>query len=92
MTHTQRNYAQEVVTDIRAETIPNLRVAERALAQADKLRAVNAGLLAALQNYRAYAGCGCSIPEIQSGHKIGCMLPQLDEEADAAIARAMEAK
>lgn len=47
--NTQRNYANEVLADTIAGVVPNQSVAERACAQADELREVNADLVAALQ-------------------------------------------
>ena len=76
MTHTQRNYASEVLADAMAGQLPNLSVAERACSDVERLREINAELLAALQKIADF-----------TEHEVG-LSGTLGDIACAAISRA----
>ena len=77
---TQRKYADEVLADALAGVVPNASVAERACAQVDALRALNAELLAALHDMVHYD----DLPEAEQAPAMA--------KARAAIAKAQEGK
>ena len=88
---TQRKYADEVLADALAGVVPNASVAERACAQVDALRAINAELLAVLQDF-----CKRVLPphgdgdERIVGQAFGERMQMTYRRARALIAKAQE--
>lgn len=78
----QRQYANEVLADTIAGIMPNLSVTQRACAQVEELRAVNAELLAALADLIAVAVCAKGRHYTRFGEPIA--------KARAAIAKSVQ--
>ena len=77
----ERNYVAEVLADLRAGETPNLATAERAEAEIDRLKALNADLLAELE---AFVSRWSKCPKKPTGRDLEIYLDQ----ARAAIAKA----